>query len=206
MPIIKAQCILPSWSLLPQDEVTNTFWFESVGPLNDDVGADITILLGSFYAGIQQSLGPTLTGTLKISMWDWSAPTPRYPYNPGWETSFTPVSATQGLPEEVALVLSFHASPPATPRRRGRVYLGPLGSGALSPGGSSQWASITDVYIGLVKNAATALMEDSETAGVPWCVYSTVDNVARKVVGGWVDNSPDTQRRRGHEATSRNAW
>jgi len=36
-----------------------------------------------------------------------------------------------------------------------------------------------------------------------WIVYSTVDQAGHEVIGGWVDNAWDIQRRRGELSTSR---
>jgi len=55
-----------------------------------------------------------------------------------------------------------------------------------------------------LRGAATYLKGASDAAADwTWVVYSTVDNAMYPVDNGWVDNSWDTQRRRGVKPTAR---
>ena len=144
-------------------------------------------------------MGPLAT----IKVYDLSQPIPRTPVH---TTTFA-ISATraQGLPSEVALVLSYRAplvsgSLPA--RRRGRVYIGPFGTNALaaaSINGDSR--PILNLMQNIV-NAAARLMQ-ANTADIYWSTYSPTDASALEVTSVHVDNAWDTQRRRGADPTAR---
>jgi len=210
MAITHAQVTLPYTSGLPADVASNNFYFETVAaPTPTQVGAIEVGLIGLY----NQSLsGNTLAQYLSINlsrvanqctikMYDVADPVPRVPFQ---ETSFTLAAATGAnvLPQEVALCGSFRAAyasgePPA--RRRGRVYFGPLQSGAAaSPGDRPAAALMTRVLDGFDFLDLTC---DAENVG--WCVYSRADGVARACTHIWVDNAFDTQRRRGIVATTR---
>jgi hypothetical protein len=44
------------------------------------------------------------------------------------------------------------------------------------------------------------------TAEPSWGVWSKVDGVVRPIVGGWIDDDFDVQRRRGTDAQGRVVW
>jgi hypothetical protein len=128
------------------------------------------------------------------------------------------------LPRECAAVLSLHgnlvglaedtpggvAGPggdthPAA-RKRGRIYLGPLndlgmGAGANGPG-------LNALFRGVATGAAKTLADDIAAAleGLSWSVWSRVSHTLAPVLGGWMDDAFDTQRRRGIGASTRTLW
>ena len=207
MVMIRAQVILPTFSSLPEHDVTNTFHFQSAGALDDTVATAITLMLSDFYDGVDGILSRVVAvGDAEVKYFDITAAPPRDPWNPGWGFPISPNPANGGLPEEYAIVLSLHAALPHSPRRRGRLYLGPLSDATLSLGTTSAFCAVAATTVSAIATAAEALMDASQTASIPWCIYSPTDDVCREVTGGWVDNSPDTQRRRGHDATSRTLW
>lgn len=131
--------------------------------------------------------------------------------NIDWLGPVTPAETT-GLPTEVAGVLSFHADTtnvleesgatrPAA-RRRGRIFVGPLIPGAMDMTAPPFMLS-ESTFLQTLRAAAVTLMDRTD---VTWCVWSRADAVLRPVVGGWTDNAPDTQRRRGADATARVTW
>ncbi len=118
------------------------------------------------------------------------------------------------MPAEVSIVLSFKADYAGLPERgpnktrpratrRNRLFLGPWTSFAfqndVNTGKSVVKAQPTIV------GAAERLMAAGAGALdiVQWATYSQKLHDAFRVVGGWVDNAPDTQRRRGEDATAR---
>lgn len=124
------------------------------------------------------------------------------------------------LPAEVAIVASFHGDltdipetaanptpPPAiirpASRRRGRIYLGPLNTAAGAQGGPNN-----DLLLSTVSAVVVAAMADLEADNddLQWVVYSPTGGELHQVVGGYVDNAFDTQRRRGSAATARFSW
>jgi hypothetical protein len=131
-----------------------------------------------------------------------------------------------GLPEEVALCLSYYSSS-NTARHRGRLYLGPWGTNSFlgvepRPGSG---------LINAMKTAGSRLVADGTSAqstggltavtpvgtvpsavdGVNWYLRSRVGSgsgsapvpVWERVLKGWIDDEWDAQRRRRVEATSR---
>ena len=113
---------------------------------------------------------------------------------------------TQALPSEVAVCESYYAGT-NKPSNRGRVYIGPLHTGALG-GSASQEPIVTGELQIALNNAGKNLAEDD--TGPRWCVLGlNAGKTARElkvITGGWVDNAFDTQRRRGADATTRTPW
>lgn len=138
--------------------------------------------------------------------------------------TFTLGSAASGLslPGEVALVLTYHADltdipetqtnptpPPAiirpAARRRGRLYLGPFNSTVLTESAGDLEGTPSAALINALIGAADAL-QTALPANTVWQVYSDAEVDNFPVVGGWVDNAFDSQRRRGNLATARTTW
>lgn len=141
--------------------------------------------------------------------------------SPVGSSTFTLDSAvgTTQYPEEVCVALSFNGelldipqtAPNPTPppltirpaqRRRGRIYIGPLGNNAATDGPQSLRPStqfMTDLGIAFAK-----MCNDIATATTgEVCVWSKADAATYAVVEGFVDNAWDTQRRRGLSASAR---
>lgn len=131
-------------------------------------------------------------------------------YSNAWLGPTTPVGTTN-FPNEVAAVLSFHGEltgvleevgttrPRA--RRRGRVYIGPLRNPACVV--SDPAPPLSDGFLHALRFGATSMYDAADAAGWRWCVWSRAGNTLYPVVGGWTDNAPDTQRRRGQVSSSR---
>lgn len=161
--------------------------------------------LTTFYQAVDVRIG-TLAGTtnaLQYKHYEVDDPEPRAPVLTG-QASLSP-SGTP-MPPEVALVLSFQADQASgvpQARRRNRIYLPFLNTGAAGTDGRPSSATVTDVV-----TAADALLAASgpTTADWVWVVYSPTDGLFEEVNNGWVDNEWDTQRRRGRKATSRTTF
>lgn len=116
-------------------------------------------------------------------------------------------------PAQVALVLSFHAdlsglveeSGATRPRarRRGRVYIGPLDNLNANAQAVDGPVIPSDNLINTLASAASDLLAAS---GVIWSVWSRANAAVYEVVGGWVDNRFDTQRKRLTSPTIRTSW
>jgi len=206
MSIIRAIVTLPYFSGVPEDAATNTFHFSTVATPDSTALANINLRLVAFYDSVDAYMSGVISTSLcNVKYYDLADPTPRTPiatYGLG-----TRSWGASGQPEEVAVCISYTAAAvsgePAA-RRRGRIYIGPLAAGAVSTGSSSSFASVNVVARTAFANAAAALAD--QDAPALWSVYSPTDGIARKIVSGWVDNSFDTQRRRGRLATVRDAW
>jgi hypothetical protein len=106
-------------------------------------------------------------------------------------------------------VLSYHAAPESgVPRQRlhNRIYLGGLGSSAIAASGGVGFPVISSSLRTAVATAADnmAVASDGALAWVQRSLTPTLTN--RAIVGGWIDNEPDTQRRRGVDPGTRTSW
>lgn len=122
-------------------------------------------------------------------------------------------NVSKNLPTEVAGVLSFHASldgvyeevgatrPRA--RRRGRIFVGPLNEDAIT---DAPAPVLSTVFTAAMRSNATVMYDALQADGFEWCVWSRADIALREVVGGWTDDAPDTQRRRGQASTARTVF
>jgi hypothetical protein len=124
---------------------------------------------------------------------------------------FTLAAAVDGtcLPEEVAVVLSFHSlltdipeeigSTRPAARHRGRIYFGPLNTAS----NQASDASVEPQTNAALRGAALFFLG---LASAPWSVWSRASAAMFTVSGGYVDNAFDTQRRRGHRASARTSF
>ena len=223
------RCIMTAQSGLPEDAIVNDWAFRSNLPLTPSeaatlglqgpgdfyrLGATLGDRVGS-YIGSQVNRAATHTiAVYKIGDLGLGSPI----VETAWLGPTLPNSAVN-LPTEVAGVLSFHGSLTDVPeeaglirpkaRRRGRVFIGPLNEIAIT-GDVDPAPKLTTQFTAAMRSNATAMADRVEAlaigggAGtVRWCVWSRADETLYPVVGGWTDDAPDTQRRRGQEAQSR---
>jgi hypothetical protein len=145
----------------------------------------------------------TTLGTYKF--YKMSDPEPRTPFI---TLTMDPIAVgTSGMPEEVAICLSYYATPASgesPARRRGRIFIGPLSQTAFDSSSVGTFSTPDPTARAAIASAAAVLADQSEA--FQWAVYSPTDQIARQIIGGWVDNAFDTQRRRGRRATTRNTW
>lgn len=231
MPLMRVQVIHHSQSGLPEDDWVNDWHFVVDTDQNNAAGQNlIRDALQGFYATARStgnSVSTYLSGRVDRLV---KGRTMKF-YSKGEEANFgspdrviggLPIPATgasQNLPAEVALVLAFRGvltdipeelgvTRPAA-RRRGRVYLGPLNTAALS-GSANDPSRPASALITTVKESAEALFTFSNTtAGIDWVVAHAADTAgwtATQVSAGHIDNAWDTQRRRGESASSRTPW
>lgn len=121
-----------------------------------------------------------------------------------------PVGLSTGLPAEVACCLSFNGAfgsdpefgPGTRPRSRdrGRIYFGPLISSMAVTDGTTGRVTPNPSLQGDLIIAASVLRDDADTH---WAVWSRKDAALKLVTTVSVDDSFDTQRRRGEAATAR---
>jgi len=204
MVTIRAQVILHTADAFAANYVTNSFAFTGTDPV--PVLSGITTAIKDFYDDLTPSLmssSITQNGH-EIKYYDLPGPVPNYPID---EDTFNLAASWTGspMPSEVALCLSFQGQrTPGFPqaRRRGRVYIGPVGTAANTSGRPSS------TFITMLANAATTFKSNILALGddTVWSVWSVADQAGVGIDNGWVDNVWDTQRRRGVEETSRTTW
>lgn len=215
MAEIMTQVRIPARSLIPADDIVNTFNF--VGTADAVTMAPLAReMVRAFYndlASLQtEPVKNYLSGELnpsaaQIKIYDHADPEPRVPLYDGTlgVTGPAPVG-TGNLPAEVAIALSYLAEQESgvpAGRRRGRIYIGPLRSGA-SEGSSATTTRPAGSALTNISRAAAELA--SGPIGCRWAVYSRRDEAFRQILNGYLDNAFDTQRRRGPDTTSRVAF
>jgi hypothetical protein len=127
---------------------------------------------------------------------------------PTIQTFTLPASGSPGgLPEEVAVCLSYSGDAPVSPRRRGRIFLGPLITG-VNLAAIAALPAVPDPTIcgNLIK--ACKRLSKHPTADEPvWVIRSSMPEENFVVITkGYVDNAFDTQTRRGPTASTRQLW
>lgn len=216
MSLVRAQFTLSDKSGLPEDVYVNTFYFECPGTRIDIPDETISGLLTNFYnispggvghAAIKTYLSPQLNGEFNVKLYDMADALPRIPvFESGVMSMSTMGSGTGvGLPSEVAACLSFRATPvpgvsPAS--TRGRIYLGPLDT-EVNSGSSTTTSVIESGFCGSATQAGRELALAAIINDFEWVIWSPTTATAYPIEHIWMDNSFDTQRRRGHAATAR---
>jgi len=208
------QAVIPMFTGIPSDVITNTWSFHDSGVGTDFEAAadDINPFVQAFYDALYDNVPNYLlspASTWEARWYNRDAPPPRAPYVlPLKAFGFT--ANGSAIPTETACVLSFQGarvSGQAQARRRGRVYLGGLPPASISQSTTTAYPVFSPTFVADVAAAATALRDGlAATATYRWVVWSTVNDGWSEVVDGWVDNSPDTQRRRSVDATLRTTW
>lgn len=141
--------------------------------------------------------------------------------SPTASANFTLAVATAAveMPEEIAAVISYNADltnvpvsqtnpspPPATirpqARRRGRMFVGPL-SAAAGAEVANIFRPIAGFMLDLAENFGQLARDIASSTTGELAVWSRSDADLYPVVGGYVDNAWDVQRRRGPDASSR---
>lgn len=211
-----------------EDEVVNTFTFLSAGPATVGDLQDHRDDLAEFYnvAGVtgQNALADYMSPAISrvalasvVKWYDVSAHLAGTPHgSPIQEDKFTlaaGIAGVQPLPSEVAVCLSFHAAAageseevgatrPAA-RKRGRVFIGPLQRGVVDQDSATKRGLVVTGMVQGLSGAAFRLMNKKPNT---WAVWSRKNAVALPVVGGFVDDAFDIQRRRGEKASTRAIW
>jgi len=204
MANVRVQVILHTTDAVPENYISNSWCLEDVAPGADD--AAIVTLMKDFYDDIGASFISSVVATNghEVKLSELPGLVPNYPY---FEGTFNLAAAPSGtpLPSELAICLSFQGDRAAgapQARRRGRVYIGPLGTNANTSGrpNPTLMTALANAAVTFKATAATI----SGAGG--WAVWSHADQDAVLVDNGWVDNAFDVQRRRGLLYTSRTVF
>lgn len=209
---------------LPEDTFVNTFAFRrSIAPTESNLIAmvdhidDFYNVDGPTGNRVADYIGESVNraATHEIDFYRIQAGALGSPiYSHAWLGPAAPATANVNMPTEVAAVLSFHgaitgvqeeagATRPRA-RRRGRIFCGPLTADAVNITQDSP--KLTAGIRLALQEAAVVLMDVGDTSGNFWSVWSRADQVLYPVVGGWTDDAPDTQRRRGTASTNRTVF
>lgn len=208
MPIVRATVSFGCETGLLEDRATNTFHFDLTST-GTELLENVRDLLQDFYTVPADAVSITgymsqdlSDGTAQLQIYNLDDPLPRVPiFVDDW--TFTP-SSGDALPSEVALCISFQAVPvagQAQARRRGRVFI-PWITDAQNTAGRPS----TNLLTQYTAQAAELLAASDASVGTDWVVWSPTADAAVGVANGWIDNSWDTQRRRGWNPTSRTTF
>lgn len=210
-------------SLVPRDAVQNTFAFLTpLGAISTEITA-IETALKDFYNTVTSTTHAvneylaldlsTAANANTFEHYNLDGHLDGSPHGSPIATGTWTLTATGAfnLPPELAICLTFHSaygsdvefgaggSRPRA-RDRGRVYIGPLSTGAFS---TSSPPVVATNPLATIPAAAARLRDDANTV---WAQWSRAASEVNPVAAGWVDNAPDVQRRRGLVATARTSW
>lgn len=203
MGAVIVQAKLPYVTNLPEDCAINTWYFAGTDPAADMITTSVD-RVNDFYGALIAYWSGYIAARLDVTVYDVEDAQPRTPIYSG-STALT-VGAGASLPLEVALCMSYHreleSGIPAA-RQRGRLYLGPFDAGALDT--SQPSSRPVSALVDAITTAAEVLLSEN-TANNTWVTFSETLGALSPIVGGWVDDSWDTQRRRGSSPSSRTLW
>lgn len=215
--IIRAQAVFQGATNLPEDRFVNTFHSEWSGAFTDYDTAriDWAVAVETFYlvAGsngrsVAQLMSPFISSMQIIT---YNMDLPEGEREPSvLNSTWVDPGGTNTFPEEVAVCLTLHGEPPITPRRRGRLFIGPLMADTdVRTNASNTMPNRVNIGAGqsIGSTLAFAAARLRDHANQNWCIRSTVptENYV-PIAGGWIDNAFDTQRRRGPDPTARLVW
>lgn len=205
---IRALCIFQGISGLPGDRfVTSWAFVKSALTTYTDAAALVSTRLDEFWtdpaapstipvAGFLSGVAINEAAGMEIRTYSLEQVPPR---EPTITNIALPAMSSTILPNEVAMCLSFFADR-NLPRSRGRVYVGPLAaSTGTADTAKGDLTPATNFRESLMRSA----LRLAQTSNPDWCVLSQADAALKPVTGGWVDDSYDTQRRRGVAPSTR---
>lgn len=206
MPELLVQVKIPYRDEIPADVSVNTWSFRTSLPRLDAMNGIGQGLL-AFYGAMANYYSPAvdLTRTL-VKAYDRADALPRLPFIQEI-LPLSDVNINLGMPEEVALCMSFRAvalSGTSPKRRRGRVYLGPLNVDVLNAGNDQR--AVPNPQFGIDLEAACDLFNGSLGAETSHVIWSQANGTSSVAAAYSIDNAFDTQRRRGTAPTSRRNW
>lgn len=210
---------------IPRDKTMNTWTFFNPGGFGADKIADANVCitkLNAFYDnidGVAIAQNIQTTNGLHYQVFDVSSHLDGSAAGPPIlevDHSVSPQATNIPLPNEVAIAITFKAAygtasefgPGGTrprARLRSRVYIGPLPTAVVAAAATITEPIVDPATVTALRTAALTLSGDS-VGGWLLGVWSRTDQAVRDVVGGWIDNAFDTQRRRGNDATLRTTF
>lgn len=214
MAFLRVQVSIPTDASIPEDASVNVWHWRTAGAAATDA-PDVHSILATFYAAIDANVyAASIGGPTVFKYYDLEDPAPRVPVLEDTET-FSP--DTQSYPSEVAICLSFRGalvSGQPVARRRGRVFLGPVspttaqaitGGVQVSASTRTTIATAAGGMIGSLPLPEWSVFSPTTAGPEPWTA-TELGNAFVPVVGGWIDDAYDTQRRRGRAPGTRTTF
>lgn len=220
---------------LVKDQVQNGWTFASATQSAHEIGEAGVVLLNTFYNApahgvvvssyFAHNVDRVIPMVAKVYQLSATSSTVVDPHGPGTGfgspidtipmTAYSDPGSGIDLPEQVSVCLSYHGttgglsegsghSPRPASRHRGRVFLGPLHAGAIAIDPTTGSPVINGALLtSLGNNGGAGLMPSTAPS---WVVWSRKNATVDPVVGGFIDNRFDTQRRRLETATFRQTF
>jgi hypothetical protein len=219
MAMAIVQVTLTRDGALPADNVVNTFHFEDDSGFSTAGGFSVNgpgleSRIETFYQAIAPWLSARLSGTGIIRMYDLQHERPRAPQR---EASFTFAPSASAYPSEVAVAMSFSGQRESgieMGRRRGRVFLGPLGPANVSMDQTSDPADVRPSvgFLDALANNGRIMARGGQgsfrLAIFSPTIYKATQSYDQALTDAHVitvDNAFDIIRSRGSKATLRRA-
>lgn len=189
MTVYRLQAAVWMDTTFPADAMIINPHFDDHGIASDPEGLaqDLAEALATYYTG-----GGTKQITVKA--YDAEGTPPVYPA--GEHTVSPGVSPVSAINRDVAVCLSYYAER-NIPRQRGRLYI-PCAAAGIAPSAARPNSAHRQKVADLVP-----ILTGLGGLDVDWVVWSKTAQQARPVTNWWVDDTWDTQRRRGLRATTR---
>lgn len=209
---LRSQVVLQGASNLPEDRFINVFNFDTGATAVETHALLVDQALANFYGatdrvpagfGLAPHFSQYVIRPFTIRHYDMADPEPRIPVvSTHTLMAYSATSGLRDMPEEVAVVLSLAGAPPVTGRRRGRLYIGPLNNDCATDASTSLPTRVTSGFRTLLATEAGTLVDTD----LGWSIWSPTSSTLVPIVGGFIDDAFDTQRRRGPVSTTRTLW
>lgn len=212
------QVVLPNIDGLAKDEFVNTLTAQTV---DDDI-TGITPVVAKLYNNAYgvNSMAHYISGAasraanaVEVRYYDVTTHLDGSPVGPPFEVDTFTLAANDGTeagPNQCCATLSFYDGKDAegTTRgdHRGRLFLGPLQSSAYAGSAADPNAELNNNFLASAVASIKGFADDLLALDVLFSVWSRKDAMVRTVIGGWVSNSVDVQRRRQWGPTARSTW
>ena len=215
MATFRVDTVFPMFTGRAEDIVMNTLHFENATLTTEQFAASVPVLLDPFWTTIY---GTPASGrvtyidwpNVKYRVFNLNDITPRVPVEA--DGPFTDPGGNQTqIPTEVSVVASFKSQGlpgEVYQRRYNRIFLGCIPDPAIQDATLTDFPRIDASFRTKVITAMVVLADAAPGPNTLWVQVSNATGSLRTlpVIGGWVDNTPDTQRRRGVESTLRDTW
>lgn len=209
---------IPYFTAIAKDVITNTWhfnWLNGGTPSNASflfLDNNVRAALGGCYANATTNHMAAFcnqTATV-VTIYDLDDPVPRVPVYQSTGTLSAVIKATSTLiAAETSVCVSYKAAfisgiPKAS--QRGRIFLGGIADNWVDPGTGALFPKPKPGTLTALGNSINDLLATPFADDWEWVVYSRKLMQTFPVVGGWIDNAFDTQRRRGNAASTRTLW
>lgn len=178
-----------SLAINQEDTVVNTFYLDTDALSGaDDPQSLVDDAVDVWFANVDVCTG---FNQIRGRIYDMSDAEPRQPVAQRVQAA---ASSGDAGPREVALCLSYFADT-NTPRRRGRMYIGPFFQSKMA----ERPSTTTQDKLAAIAAGISGL----GGINVQWVQYSPTTQSFHNVTNWWIDNEWDTMRSRGLKGTAR---